>query len=200
MTLKISFKCHLVWKFEVPFQCQYSISPYNQTQPPTRCRPKGRRCIPDVAINNGSSIVEAYRNIDVHVVNTDICWVLHMQFLDKCLSWNRKIEEFIQSGHPRKWLWHSHAANPLENLLLRAYRNSHPISAWLLITSRMAGHILLTNFIGLLKKTDQSMCTVLAINCLQTRVILCRGTDRHRERNWKQKFNCEWNKVILIKF
>ena len=33
-----------------------------------RCRPsKERRCIPDVAIKNEGSIVEAYRNVNMHV-------------------------------------------------------------------------------------------------------------------------------------
>ena len=39
----------------------------------TRCRPpKGRRC-PDVVLKNEGSMVQACRNINVHVVNTDIC-------------------------------------------------------------------------------------------------------------------------------
>ena len=39
----------------------------------TRCRPsKGRRCIPDVVFKNERSMVQTFRNINVHVVNTDI--------------------------------------------------------------------------------------------------------------------------------
>ena len=40
----------------------------------TRCRPsKRRRCIPDVVLKNEGSMVQTYRNINGHVVNTDIC-------------------------------------------------------------------------------------------------------------------------------
>ena len=39
----------------------------------TGCRPsKGRRCIPDVILKNEGSMVQSCRNINVHVVNTDI--------------------------------------------------------------------------------------------------------------------------------
>ena len=40
----------------------------------TRCRPsKGRRCTPDVVLKNEGPMVQIRRNINVHVVNTDIC-------------------------------------------------------------------------------------------------------------------------------
>ena len=44
----------------------------------TRCRPsKGRRCIPDDVLKNEGSMVQTCQNINVHVVNTDICSDLH---------------------------------------------------------------------------------------------------------------------------
>ena len=40
----------------------------------TRCRSSmGRRGIADVALNNEGSMMQSCRNINVHVVNTDIC-------------------------------------------------------------------------------------------------------------------------------
>ena len=40
----------------------------------TRCRPsRERRCIPDVVLKNEGSMVQTCLNINVHVVNTDIC-------------------------------------------------------------------------------------------------------------------------------
>ena len=40
----------------------------------TRRRPSmGQRCIPDVALNNEGTMMQTCRNINVHVVNTDIC-------------------------------------------------------------------------------------------------------------------------------
>ena len=44
----------------------------------TSCRPsKGRRCIPDVVLKKEGSMEQTCQNINVHVVNTDICWDLH---------------------------------------------------------------------------------------------------------------------------
>ena len=37
---------------------------------------KGQRCIPDVVLKNERSTVQICRNMNVHVVNTDICWDL----------------------------------------------------------------------------------------------------------------------------
>ena len=40
----------------------------------TRCRPlKRRRCIADVVLRNEGSMVQTRRNVNVQVVNTDMC-------------------------------------------------------------------------------------------------------------------------------
>ena len=44
----------------------------------TRCRPSMEtRCIPDIALKNEGSMMQTCRNINVHVVKTDICRDLH---------------------------------------------------------------------------------------------------------------------------
>ena len=52
---------------------QSLLSIHKRNKSLTRCGPsKGRRCIPDAALKNEGPMVQTCRNINVHVVNTDM--------------------------------------------------------------------------------------------------------------------------------
>ena len=63
------------WMIEEIVQSQAPNKVLIETPPPTRCRPSmRRRYIPDVALKNEFSMMQNCRNINLNVVNTDICW------------------------------------------------------------------------------------------------------------------------------
>ena len=56
------------------FKQEICICHRNTHNSKTRCRPSmGRRCIPNVILKNKGSMMQTCRNINEHVVYTDIC-------------------------------------------------------------------------------------------------------------------------------
>ena len=72
----------------------------------------GLRCIPDAALKNEFSMVQTCRSINVHVVNTDICWDLHECLMDcirkqthQCAEYKLKLFTKHDSRNTKVSIW-----------------------------------------------------------------------------------------------